>query len=60
MVAASICAIAEGGSKGWIFRYAKNGRTRDMGLGSTNALSLAQAREKTAECRNSLNAFHTS
>jgi integrase len=44
--------IAEGGSKGWIFRYAKNGRTRDMGLGSVNALSLAQAREKAAECRN--------
>jgi hypothetical protein len=25
--------VAPGGSKGWIFRYRINGRTRDMGLG---------------------------
>jgi integrase len=43
--------IAEGGTKGWIFRYVRNGRARDMGLGSINALSLAQARERAAECR---------
>jgi hypothetical protein len=31
-------------SKNWIFRYRIAGRTRWMGLGSINGLSLAQAR----------------
>jgi integrase len=49
-------------SKSWIFRFAtgrvvtsKAGQTRheerQMGLGSVDAVSLAQAREKAAECR---------
>ena len=43
--------VASGGTKGWIFRYAVRGRTRDMGLGRYPDLSLAKAREKAAECR---------
>jgi hypothetical protein len=38
-------------SKSWIFRYTLRGRPREMGLGSENAVSLAQARRKAAECR---------
>src|SRR5262249_45027492 len=43
--------VADGGSKGWVFRYTVNGRPRDMGLGSIHAVSLADAREVAAECR---------
>src|SRR5215831_1683903 len=46
--------IAEGGSKGWIFRYAMRGRTRDMGLGGYAGISLAKARELAGECRSLL------
>ncbi|MGE0255598.1 MAG: tyrosine-type recombinase/integrase [Alphaproteobacteria bacterium] len=38
--------VAPGGTRGWIFRWARDGRTRDMGLGSVDAVSLAKAREK--------------
>jgi hypothetical protein len=44
--------VRAGGAKSWIFRYRTNGKLRDMGLGSVNAVSLAQAREKAAACRN--------
>lgn len=37
--------IAESGAKGWIFRFARDGRTRDMGLGTCADISLASARE---------------
>lgn len=37
--------IAPGGSRGWIFRYTVNGRTRDMGLGAFPGISLAVARK---------------
>ena len=39
-------------SKSWIFRFAAgNRKERYMGLGSLDAVSLAEAREKAAECR---------
>jgi integrase len=41
----------KGAGRGWIFRYANNGKTRDMGLGSFPGISLAAARELAAECR---------
>lgn len=41
-----------GTAKSWIFRYRAEGRLRDCGLGSLNAISLAEAREKAARCRN--------
>ena len=43
--------VADGGSKGWVFRFVVNGRLRDMGLGPTHTLSLAEAREAATECR---------
>ena len=46
--------VAEGGSKGWIFRYAMRGRTRDMGLGGYPGIRLAKARELAGECRSLL------
>jgi integrase len=41
----------KGAGRGWIFRYRIGGKTRDMGLGSYPAISLAAARELAAECR---------
>jgi integrase len=41
----------KGAGRGWIFRYTIGGKTRDMGLGSFPAISLAAARELAAECR---------
>src|SRR5215471_3259754 len=43
--------VAPGGSKGWIFRFATNGRTRDMGLGAFPAIGLAAARKLAGRCR---------
>ena len=37
--------VTPGGSRGWIFRFAIGGRTRDMGLGSYPEISLATARQ---------------
>tara|TARA_R110002096_G_scaffold436056_1_gene666529 strand:+ start:90922 stop:92109 length:1188 start_codon:yes stop_codon:yes gene_type:complete len=38
-------------TKSWIFRYTFDGKTRDMGLGSLNTISLARAREKARDAR---------
>jgi integrase len=39
-------------SKSWIYRYtSSSGKERFMGLGSLDTVSLADAREKAAECR---------
>ena len=43
--------IADGGSRSWVFRFAKNGRTRDAGLGPYPEVSLADARIKAFEWR---------
>jgi integrase len=43
--------IAPGGSRGWIFRFAKHGRTRDMGMGPYPEISLATARKRAFELR---------
>ena len=37
--------VAPGGTKGWIFRFAMAGKTRDAGLGSYPTVSLIRARE---------------
>src|SRR5207237_2264223 len=46
--------ISKSGSKSWLFRYSLNHRAHEMGLGSANSVSLAQAREKAAIARNQL------
>ena len=38
-------------NRSWLFRWAKNGRERVMGLGSLNTVSLAEARERARQCR---------
>jgi integrase len=43
--------VAPGGSKQWVFRFAADGRLREMGLGAIETLTLAEAREKARECR---------
>jgi integrase len=43
--------VAEGGSKSWIFRFARAGRERQMGLGSLLTVTLAEAREDAKRCR---------
>jgi len=43
--------VTQTGAKTWIFRYQISGRRRDMGLGSTNVVSLAEARQKAADSR---------
>jgi integrase len=46
--------ITDSGTKGWIFRFARDGRTRDMGLGTCADITLASAREIAEECRKRL------
>jgi len=41
-------------NRSWIFRYTLSGRTREMGLGSLNTLSLVEARERARKCRQML------
>jgi len=43
--------VAPGGSRQFIFRYALNGRLRDMGMGPTHTLTLAEAREEATDAR---------
>ncbi len=38
-------------SRSWIFRYARHGKSREMGLGSERDISLAEARAKAADAR---------
>jgi Arm DNA-binding domain len=44
----------DGGRKAWVFRFARNGRVREMGLGAANAVTLAQARAVAVDCRSAL------
>jgi integrase len=43
--------IAVGGTRGWIFRFTIQGRTRDMGLGSYPEIALATARKFACKYR---------
>src|SRR5688572_10051997 len=42
------------GTKAWLFRYMKNGRSHGMGLGSLELVTLAEARDKALLCRRML------
>jgi integrase len=44
-----------GGARGWIFRFARQHRTRDMGLGPYPQISLATARKLASKCRELVN-----
>src|SRR5712672_265080 len=39
------------GAKSWIFRYRRDRRLHDMGIGPLHTISLAEARELAQECR---------
>src|SRR5215831_11802486 len=43
--------VGKGGAKSWVFRYRRDGRLREMGLGPVHTISLAEARERARECR---------
>ena len=43
--------VGDAGTKSWILRYMINGKAKTMGLGAVHAVSLADAREKAADCR---------
>ena len=43
--------VTAGGAKTWIFRYQIAGRRREMGLGPTSRVSLADARGKATDLR---------
>ncbi len=43
--------VARGGSKSWLFRFMLRRKSRDMGLGGIDVVSLSEAREKALEAR---------
>lgn len=46
--------VGRGGSRSWIMRYMLDGKAREMGLGSVNAVSLPEARQKAQDARKQL------
>lgn len=48
--------VTSTGARSWICRVQKNGRRRDIGLGSAKKVSLAQARQRSAEVRSQVEA----
>jgi hypothetical protein len=42
------------GTKSWLFRYMRDGRSHGMGLGSLELVTLAKARDKALLCRTML------
>ena len=43
--------VSRSSARSCIFRYFRNGKSREMGLASLKAVGLAAARLKAAECR---------
>ena len=43
--------MSDTGAKSWIYRFTLDGRSREMGLGPVNVISLAEARKRATECR---------
>jgi len=43
--------VSPSGAKSWLFIWKRDGKRHDMGLGALSAVSLANARDKAAECR---------
>jgi integrase len=43
--------VTEHGAKSWVFRYQHRGKPHEMGLGSLNAFSLADARKRARAAR---------
>jgi integrase len=43
--------VSPSGTKSWLFRYMRNGKARQMGLGAVHTVTLAEARETAGNCR---------
>lgn len=43
--------VGAAGTRSWVFRYTRQGKTREMGLGAVNDVTLAKARMLAAEAR---------
>jgi hypothetical protein len=43
--------VMSSGAKSWIFRYMKDGKAREMGLGPIRDVSLPEARDRAGACR---------
>jgi integrase len=41
-------------ARSWVFRYQRNGKRRDMGLGPVHLIGLAEARRRAQDCRRQL------
>lgn len=48
--------VGRSGSRSWVCRVQKDGRRRDIGLGSVKKVSLALARERAAKVRSQIEA----
>jgi integrase len=46
--------VSKQGTKAWLFRYMLNGRAREMGLGPLHTISLAEARGRARQARQTL------
>jgi len=46
--------VREGGRRYWVFRFMRQGRAREMGLGSADLLTLKQARQRAHKARQML------
>lgn len=46
-----VLQVSKWHTKAWLFRYERDGRERQMGLGSLATLTLAEARERARDCR---------
>ena len=43
--------VARGGTKSWILRYKRDGKTRHLGLGPLSVVSLREARQRAVNAR---------
>src|SRR5439155_11338499 len=43
--------VSASGAKSWVFRFKEIGRLREMGLGPTHTIGLAEARQRAQDCR---------
>jgi hypothetical protein len=48
--------VTRSGARSWLFMWKKDGKRREMGLGSAGSVSLARARELARECRTQVTA----
>ncbi len=46
--------VSASGARSWLFRYTREGRAREMGLGPVASVTLAEARKRAAEARERL------